>query len=45
MFIIESNEGYWNNNEGWMEHKEDATLFDSNDYDLPIGQNVRWVGV
>lgn len=41
-FIITSEEGFWNNQQGWVENKEDATTFYSQELNLPIGKNVRW---
>jgi hypothetical protein len=43
-FVIVSDEGYWNNNIGWVENLNDTTVFSYNvtQYlQLPIGQNVR----
>ena len=40
--VITSEEGYWNNDMGWVKSKQEATVFESNDYDLPIGNNVKW---
>jgi hypothetical protein len=44
-FVIASDEGYWNNDIGWVENLNDATVFSHNAtqyLQLPIGQNVRW---
>lgn len=41
-WVIVSEEGYWNNTDGWVEHKVDASTFDHSNYNLPIGQDCRW---
>ncbi len=40
-YVIRSAEGYWSNKIGWVT-RPDATIFDSTNYNLPIGKNVRW---
>ena len=42
MFIIKSEEGYWNNEMGWVYSSKQATMFDTDEYDLPIGKDVHW---
>jgi hypothetical protein len=42
-YIILSEEGYWNNELGWVENKKDATAFVSKNYELPIGTDVKWI--
>lgn len=40
-FIIVSEEGFWNNEDGWCLSKEDATRFLDQDVQLPIGKGVK----
>jgi len=42
MWIISSNDGYWNNEIGWVEHRNDATVFPHTQFFLPIGEHVKW---
>ena len=42
MFVIKSDDGYWNNEIGWVYDKESATVFKHDNYELPIGSNVKW---
>lgn len=42
-FIIRSDEGFWNNKEGWVSELEQADKFESKDFNLPVGDNVHWV--
>lgn len=42
MFVIKSEDGYWNNEMGWVYSSEQATRFDTDEYDLPIGKDVHW---
>lgn len=44
-YIIISDDGYWNNDLGWVELEQDATMFENTNYDLPIGDSVKWVVV
>lgn len=44
-FVIISNDGYWSNDLGWVEDKESATIFEDNNWNLPIGNNVRWIEI
>jgi hypothetical protein len=44
-WIIASLDGYWNNQIGWVEHNDDATVFTTEEketLDLPIGDRVQW---
>ena len=48
LFIIQSDEGFWNGDIGWVEHTTDATSFtesEKNKFNLPMGENVRWISV
>lgn len=45
MWIIKSSEGYWNNDLGWVEHKEDATVFEHTNFNLPIARECHWVAL
>ena len=39
---------YWSNDEGWIEGRRLATRFslrDRQEFDLPMGERVVWVGV
>lgn len=47
-YLIQSDDGYWSNQEGWMEEKKDATVFSEKEKEafsdsLPLGKNVKWV--
>jgi hypothetical protein len=45
MYCILSDAGYWNNDIGWIEWREDATLFSYEEtlcLRLPLGANVKW---
>lgn len=46
MYIIKSDDGYWNTEEWWVEDKKEATLFNEYEketYGEPNGYNVEWV--
>lgn len=46
VFVIRSDDGWWNNDDGWVENKSDATVFDDEQhltFNKPIGQDVRWM--
>jgi hypothetical protein len=40
-FIIVSEDGFWNNKDGWCLSKEDATRFLDQHVELPIGKGVK----
>ena len=45
-YRIRSEEGWWNNNEGWCNYAFEGTLFsdvERDAFNLPIAKNVRWV--
>lgn len=41
-WVIISNEGFWNDDEGWVETVEAATIFFLRKYNLPVVNNYRW---
>jgi len=46
LYKICSEDGWWNNDEGWCHYAFQGTTFDSLEqarFHLPIGKNVRWV--
>lgn len=45
MYIIKSIEGYWSNEEGWVEHEALATKFKNTNCNLPFGKNVKWMKI
>lgn len=45
MYIIHSNDGYWSNEDGWVDFKDLATTFsnqEKEEFELPLGNNVQW---
>ena len=43
MYVIKSDDGYWSNGLGWVYDLESATKFEAYNFNIPIGDNVRWL--
>lgn len=41
-WVVISDEGYWNDEIGWVEDIAAATTFDSNNFSLPVANNIRF---
>lgn len=50
IYIIKDDYGYWNNEQGWVGEKGNATIFTKKERtefhnSLPMGDNVVWLKV